>query len=114
MSFEQKIYRKCINFFPTGFDTFAEIINLPTGTSRLIYGGIGYGKKCENKNGITWQCTKTRENTRNHRCLATVHTRIINGYEMVRVCNPKHSCVEFKDGYAKPKNKETSKKSKKL
>lgn len=114
MKFEKKINRKCIHFFPTGFDTFAEIVKTRTGVSRLIYGGIGFGRKCENKTGTTWQCTKTKENTTNHRCSATANTRIINGYTMVRGNNLKHTCSEFKDAYANLKNKEKSKKSKKF
>lgn len=113
MMFEQISNKNCIDFLPTGFDTFAEIVKTGKGAMRLIYNGIGFGRKCGNKDGVTWQCTKTKENTTHHRCTATVRTTVMNGYEMVRANNTKHTCTEYKNGYAKPKNKENSKKSKK-
>lgn len=69
-----------------------------------------YGKKYDNKHGRVWACTKSKygpnptnmQNKRkNHRCTATLHTRIINGYEMVRVANPKHICFEYMEKNAK-------------
>lgn len=74
------------------------------GFPRVIYEGYYFGLPNAshiNREIITWQCTGSELGTRK-RCAATVQTKTIDGYSMMRGRNLKHICV-------KPSGKSTKK-----
>lgn len=79
------------------YGTFAEIFRTRTGASHLFYDGHIFGKKCENRNGYVWRCTKQCTSGKRGNCNAIVHTRLINGYAMVRAVNVLHTCEKMSD-----------------
>lgn len=74
------------------------------GFPRVIHDGYYFGLPRAShitKEIITWQCTGSEFGTRK-RCSATVQTRTIDGYAMMRIRNTNHICV-------KPSGKPTKK-----
>lgn len=57
-----------------------------------------FGKKCENGNNFVWRCTKKNtDGGKRGNCNAIVHTKVINGYAMVRAVNRIHTCEKMSD-----------------
>lgn len=81
-----------------GYNIFAELFTSKTGFPRLLHNGKTYGVKNKSMNEaeIQWRCTKSGTNPNDNmsktQCKATVKTRLINGYTMMRVQNPFHIC----------------------
>lgn len=76
-----------------GFYTFADIRTTHNGFPRLHFNGYTYGRRYAKSNtpNMHWKCTRIGVDSRK-RCLASLVTKVINGYSMVRVKNPNHTC----------------------
>lgn len=53
--------------------------------------GRRYAKESSSAHNMLWKCTRLDTVSRK-RCLAMVTTKIVNGYPMVYVKNPDHTC----------------------
>lgn len=88
-------------YFTEKFTIFANITETSNGFPRLEYDGHTFGRrklksdeqlKYFDASTLRWACTKSK---RNKRCTATVITRLIDGYVMMRVHNPHHICSKW-------------------
>ncbi|XP_031625161.1 modifier of mdg4-like isoform X33 [Contarinia nasturtii] len=85
------------------FITFADIQETRTGFPRLQYNGHSFGRRISKKGEIEcvdfygqdnmkWTCTRSDQNKK--RCTASVATKRVDGYVMMRVINPNHICTK--------------------
>lgn len=75
--------------FITGYEVFANITRSNRGFPMVAYNGHRYGRK----SGNIWVCTRSDKYKK--RCTATVCTRIVDGYTMLRIRNPIHICEPY-------------------
>lgn len=82
-----------IFFSDKDFTEFAIVTKNRRGFPCLHYEVYKFGIRRDNSNSTNhyWRCNKPSR-TNNSRCNATVQTKIVNGYEMVRKHNWNHSC----------------------
>lgn len=83
-----------------GYPMFANILQSDRGFPRIIHDGHSYGI-CGRYTGHTvWQCTRceprdlTQPTRRPKRCIASIGTKIIDGYTMMGVRNTRHTCID--------------------
>lgn len=74
---------------------FANITDGQNGYPRLQHGGYTFGRRKVKNHGfeegcMKWTCTRSAKNKK--RCTASVETKIIDGYVMMRVINANHIC----------------------
>lgn len=83
------------------YTIFANITKSARGFPRLIYDdhtyGLQYGSYIE-KEKNTWTCTGSELLSRK-RCLASVKTKIFDGFAMLRVHNTNHICKKTKKNH---------------
>lgn len=81
-----------IMLFSTGFSHFAYIKSDERGFRHIIFEGYKFGYRSENATGSTyWRCTSQIKKTK-IRCNASVSTKVLNGYEMLKKENHIHTC----------------------
>lgn len=76
------------------YSTFADIYLAPNGFRRLILNGYRFGERGECYYdepdpipGSVWRCTSNifnKETGKKRKCTVRVHTKVIDGYEMIR------------------------------
>lgn len=75
----------------------ANIIENEKGRPYLHHEGCRYGLTRAFTDGVTsWRCTSRKGGGIRNRCNAFVHTKMLYGVDMLRVQNPKHTCVPTK------------------
>lgn len=78
------------------YTEFANIKLSERGYPRLIHNGYSYGVNGKTTTHTNWQCTRCEPNDgiskRQKRCIASIQTKVIDGYEMIIVRNPHHTC----------------------
>lgn len=92
---------KSFCLFSIEFTIFAEITETTAGFPRLHYEGHTFGRrklksdvnsKYYDKEHMRWICTRSDKNKR--RCTATIMTKVIDGYVMMREKNLNHICTK--------------------
>lgn len=75
---------------------FADIRVPNNGFPKVLFEGYTYGRKKRygNQDCLYWSCTGSSLN--NKRCLSTIETKTVGGYEMLRVKQPRHTCIRKK------------------
>lgn len=77
------------------FEIYANVRTTRSGFPRIYFNGHSYGHKKSRSTSLTsrmhWKCTRLCYSTRK-RCLASIITKVINGYTMMRINNPIHTC----------------------
>lgn len=82
-----------ISYF-SGFTLFAYITKSSRGYPRIIHDGFTYGLpnvKNKDKERNIWFCTAS--DAKRKRCSASIETRIIDGYTMLKIHKRQHICV---------------------
>lgn len=89
--------------FPEDFTIFAEVTQSANGFPKILYDNYAYGRKTTNyiwrkankcDQAVSyWACTGSDLKTKK-RCLASIMTRVIDGYTMMRFKNPNHLCTK--------------------
>lgn len=83
--------------FIVEYTTFADIKLSSQGYRRLHLDGSNFGAIDQKSNGdAVWRCTKNyrlKQGNKRLKCNARLHTKLINGYEMIysTKCQHKHS-----------------------
>lgn len=82
-----------IELFVAEYSTYANIEMTRNGYRHLIHDGFTFGETKVTDRYIHWRCTA---NIRDHsnkskRCATQITTKILNGYEMIRSINVRHS-----------------------
>lgn len=73
-----------LNLFVSGFSVFAKLNETRT---FLCHDGFRYGRNRVSGDMTYWKCCEYHST----KCKGRVSTRIINGYEMMRMNNPHHN-----------------------
>lgn len=73
----------------TGFNFVTDVMKSKRGYPRIYFDGHQYGLKNVNSNTTVWLCTGSMNKKR---CTASIHSRQINGIEMMKIQNGKHLC----------------------
>lgn len=86
-----------ISFVFRDLTEFAIISQTTRGNRCLEYDGFRFGQiqNASTNEACRWRCTSNIENTKNRRCNATLTTRIVDGYEMIKLKECVHQHARY-------------------